>query len=251
MRLLQIIFIIAVIVISNATIAADASVDLKSIRVDLHNKASLQRGARYFMNYCSGCHSLNYLRYSQMAKDLGLTTFDGSIDSDLLINNLIFTESSAHDPIKIAMPEEDARQWFGRLPPDLSLTARERSADWIYTYLKSFYKDKSRPFGSNNLLVPDVSMPNVLAHLQGEVIGVKRQGAIDVLPDVQLVMVEKGAMTQSQFDSILQDLVTFLVYASEPHKLTRYNIGMGVMIFLLVLAVFAYLLKREYWRKID
>lgn len=242
--------IFVVILFGSFVQAADTEVDLNTIKIDIKNQARLQRGAKMFMNYCSGCHSLKYLRYSSMAHGLGLTTFDGSIDKNLLMNNLVFTSATMHDPIDIAMPEVDARQWFGRLPPDLTLTGRERGAEWIYTYLKSFYKDKKRPFGANNLLVPDVSMPNILAPLQGEVIAVKKEGNSDSPSNLQLVLIEKGSMTQQQFDSTLIDLVTFMVYVSEPHKLARYSLGVGVIIFLSILTVLAYLLKKLYWRKI-
>lgn len=217
-------------------------------RVDVYHQAKLQRGARLFMNYCSGCHALRYLRYNRMAKDLGLTQFDGSVDSDLLMSNLVFTEARPHDPIQISMPEVDARQWFGRMPPDLSLSARERSPSWLYLYLKSFYADKTRPFGANNALVPDVGMPNVLAPLQGEVIAVKKQS--NKSGELDLLLIESGEMNQQQFDSALQDLVTFLVYVSEPNQLERYRLGVFVLIFLCIFAVFAYALKKIYWRRI-
>lgn len=218
------------------------------IRVDVSNQAKLQRGAQLFMNYCSGCHALRYLRYNRMAKDLGLTKFDGSVDSDLLMSNLVFTEARPHDPIQISMPEVDARQWFGRMPPDLSLSARERSPGWLYLYLKSFYADKTRPFGSNNALVPDVGMPNVLAPLQGEVVALKKKtnetGGLDLL------LIQSGEMNQQQFDSALQDLVTFLVYVSEPNQLTRYRLGLFVLVFLCIFAALAYALKKIYWRRV-
>jgi ubiquinol-cytochrome c reductase cytochrome c1 subunit len=242
--------IITLLLVQTTVYAADANIELKSLRVNLNNQASLQRGAQLFMNYCSGCHSLKYLRYTSMAKGLGLTTFDGSIDKDLLMNNLIFTSSKPHEPIEVAMPDVDARQWFGRMPPDLTLTSRERGPNWIYTYLKSFYKDETRPFGANNLLVPDVSMPNVLVNLQGEVIAAKNKGHSGGQPPLKLVLIEPGSMTQQEFDSALKDLVTFLVYVAEPHKLERYSLGVWVLMFLMVLAVFAYLLKKAYWKNI-
>ena len=232
--------------------AATASVKLSPVEINLHDKAALQRGAKIFMNYCSGCHSLKYLRYSAMANGLGLTTFDGRIDKELLTNNLIFTEAGIHDPIQISMPEVDAREWFGRLPPDLTLSARERGPEWIYTYLKSFYADKKRPFGANNSLVPDVSMPNILAPLQGRVIAVKHanKASIETEQPLNLVLVEPGSMTQQQFDSTLQDLVTFLTYAAEPNRLMRYRIGIFVVVFLIIFLIPAYRLKKLYWSKV-
>ena len=226
--------------------AAGTEPTLLPVQVDLHDKAALQRGAAFYMNYCSGCHSLKYMRYNRMAKDLGLTTFSGEVDTDLLVNNLIFTEATPHSPIQIGMPEEDARQWFGVVPPDLSLTARERGLEWIYTYLNSFYADAARPFGANNLLVENVAMPNVLEPLIGRVI----------VPDPKnkniesLLLVEQGSMSESQFDSALHDLVTFLAYVGEPAQLLRYKIGVGVLVFLFIFLIVAWLLKKVYWKQL-
>jgi ubiquinol-cytochrome c reductase cytochrome c1 subunit len=217
--------------------------------VDVGDEAKLQRGAKIYMNYCSGCHSLRFMRYNRMATDLGLTTFAGSIDQDLLFNNLIFTRSRLHDPIKIAMPATSAREWFGVVPPDLSLTARERGPDWIFSYLKSFYLDKTRPFGTNNLLIPGVAMPNVFAPLIGQVIAM-RESSNPKSPITHLVLVKKGEINQHEFDSMLEDLVTFLTYVGEPAKLVRYHIGVGVIVFLLAFLIVAYLLKKAYWKKI-
>jgi ubiquinol-cytochrome c reductase cytochrome c1 subunit len=194
-----------------------------SLQIDIHDQAKLQRGAALFMNYCSGCHSLRYLRYNRLAKDLGLTTFDGQVDRNLL-SNLIFTSAKIGDPIQISMPATDARQWFGILPPDLSLSARERGAAWIYSYLKGFYADKARPFGANNVLVPDTAMPNVLYPLAN--------------------------LRQQEYDRMLSDLLTFLVYVGEPAQLVRYQIGWIVLSFLGIFCIVAYFLKRNYWKKI-
>ena len=231
--------------------AAEASVKLAPVEINLHDKAALQRGAKIFMNYCSGCHSLKYLRYSSMAKGLGLTTFDGRIDKNLLTNNLIFTQANIHDPIQISMPKVDAHEWFGRLPPDLTLSARERGPQWIYNYLKSFYVDKNRPYGANNALIPDVSMPNVLAPLQGRVVALKSTRASDETGQaLNLVLVDSGTMTQQQFESTLQDLVTFLTYAAEPNRLMRYRVGIVVVVFLIIFLIPAYRLKKLYWSKV-
>lgn len=229
----------------NVTLSA-AEIPLLPIKIDTDSQETLQRGARIFMNYCSGCHSLRYLRYNRMAKDLGLTTFDGAVDNDLLKNNLIFTHATVADPIQISMPEADARQWFGRLPPDLSLTARERGHQWIYTYLKSFYADAKRPFGANNLLVPDVSMPNILAPLSGIYIKSKKHNTGH--PDTRLILIKDGQMTEQQFDGMLIDLVTFLSYVSDPTKATRYYIGFWVLPFLFLFLMIIYRLKKLYWK---
>lgn len=230
---------------------ASSAIPLLPVTVDVGNQAALQRGARIYMNYCSGCHALRYMRYDRMAIDLGLTTFAGQLDTDLLRNNLVFTEAKIQDPIQISMPPDDARQWFGKVPPDLSLTAREHGADWLYTYLKSFYADNKRPFGANNLVLPDVAMPNILAPLQGQVV---RMGPFqDERPRdiLSLVLLKPGEMSPHQFDSMLTDLVTFLVYVGEPAQLQRRTIGWYVLAFLLGLVVITYQLKKAYWKKID
>ncbi|KTD66533.1 ubiquinol-cytochrome c oxydoreductase, cytochrome c1 [Legionella santicrucis] len=196
-----------------------------SFPMNIQDKASLQRGAKLFMNYCSGCHSLKYLRYNRMAKGLDLMRFAGQIDEGLLKNNLIFTQATINDPIQIAMPPEDAKQWFGIVPPDLSLIVRSKGAAWLYNYLNSFYKDDSRPFGTNNYLVPDVAMPNILETLHDQI-------------------------RSRQFDESLLDLVTFLAYVSEPTQTERYHMGFFVIGFLVILFLVSLCLKIVYWRKI-
>jgi ubiquinol-cytochrome c reductase cytochrome c1 subunit len=240
-------FIIALLSVQ----VADAEVSLLPVTINLHDSASIQRGAKLYMNYCSGCHSLHYMRYNRMAKDLGLTTFNGDIDKDLLFNNLIFTTAKVEDPIEVSIPAEDARQWFGRVPPDLSLSARKYSPAWLYTYLKGFYVDKTRPFGTNNILIPDVAMPNILAPLAGKVIAIPGGAHASGHLPARLLLVEPGEMDAQQFDSALQDLVTFMVYVAEPVKLVRYKIGWIVILFLSVLLIVAYLLKKAYWRNIN
>lgn len=230
--------------------ANEQQVKLLPITVNLHDMESIQRGARIFMNYCSGCHSLRYMRYNRMAKDLGLTTFTGEIDKDLLMNNLIFTTAKIEDPIEISMPANDARQWFGRVPPDLTLVSRKYSPEWLFTYLKSFYVDKSRPFGANNLLVPDVAMPNILAPLGGKVTAIPKGEHTNQHLSERLLLIEPGEMSEQQFDSTVRDLVSFLVYVGEPAKLVRYRMGWFVMFFLCIFLTIAYQLKKTYWRNI-
>jgi len=246
----RVLIYLILILVASCLHANVAEPELLEIKIDTRDQSKLQRGAALFMNYCSGCHSLRYMRYNRMAEDLGLTTFDGSVDSDLLINNLIFTKAKIHDPIQISMPEVDARQWFGKLPPDLSLSARERGAEWLYTYLRSFYIDKSRPFGTNNLLIPDVAMPNILAPLEGDVVAIPIGGDLKRLSNSNLVTIAIGEMNEQQFDSAVQDLVTFLVYVAEPGKPAHHRLGLIVLIFLGLLIIFAYRLKKVYWRNI-
>ena len=157
------------LLITQISFAAPGShqIPLLHAHINLHDKASLQRGARLFMNYCAGCHSLKYLRYSQMARGIGLTNSKGEIYTDLVKAHLIYPKTKLYAPIKPAMQSTAAKQWFGTLPPDLTLETARRGADWVYTYLMSFYRDHSRPFGDNNLLLPNTAMPNVLVNLQG------------------------------------------------------------------------------------
>jgi ubiquinol-cytochrome c reductase cytochrome c1 subunit len=217
----------------------------QSLTININDKARLQRGTKLFMNYCSGCHSLKYLRYNRMAEGLGLLV-DGHLDEDLLKNNLIFTQAIATDPIHIALPPEDARQWFGVVPNDLSLIARAKGTDWLYEYLQGFYEDKSRPFSTNNLLVPGVAMPNILAPLIGEKILVpqsKEQSA-------HLLLVSQGELSPQQMDQFLQDIVTFLAYVGEPSKPERQQMGWFVLVFFLISGLLVLGLKKAYWQKI-
>jgi ubiquinol-cytochrome c reductase cytochrome c1 subunit len=218
-----------------------------SLEINIHDKEKLQRGAKFFMNYCSGCHSLEYMRYNTMAMDLGLTSFDGKVDSDLLTNNLIFTKSTIYDPIKISMPPEDARQWFGIVPPDLSLISRVRGASWLYNYFRGFYADPSRSFGTNNILFPQVAMPNVFAPLVGIMIA-SPHAQLESPEDLRLAI--PGKISEPELDSHLEDLITFLVYVGEPARLVRYKLGIFVIVFLIVFFLFANALKNWYWRRL-
>ncbi|MCX7116120.1 MAG: cytochrome c1 [Gammaproteobacteria bacterium] len=224
-------------------IAYSTSISHLPFSINTQNTQALQRGARFYMNYCSGCHSLQYMRYNQLAKGLGLLRFDGAVDEPLLLNNLVFTQSTLQAPIRVSMPAKDARQWFGVMPPDLSLVARSRGPRWIYAYLQGFYDDPKRPFHSNNLIFPDVGMPDVLAPLKGRMLLQKGEVA-------GLVRVEPGSMTAAEFEQSLQDLITFLVYVGEPTRDLRRMIGVGVIAFLSVLFVLLFLLNRMYWRRV-
>jgi ubiquinol-cytochrome c reductase cytochrome c1 subunit len=213
---------------------------------DINNIESLQRGARNFMNYCSGCHSLKYLRYNRMAADL-------KIPESELAANLMFTAGKAVDTINSAMPK-DAEGWFGKQPPDLSLMARERGVDYIYSFLKGFYVDKTRPWGVNNLVLPGAAMPDVLAGMQGLQTPVfknepdERGSARMVLVGVEAMT--PGALKPEEYDQFVRDTANFLDYAGEPVKAKRQSMGVFVTLFLLVFFVFAYLLKKEYWKDV-
>jgi len=231
---------------AGTALAEEGEIHLLESGTDINSVESLQRGARNFMNYCSGCHSLKYLRYNRLAADLKIP------DSELA-KNLIFTTAKPFEEITTGMPA-DATDWFGKQPPDLTLMARERGTDYIYSYLKSFYVDKTRPFGVNNLYLAGTAMPHVLSSLQGLQKPVYKnehdpQGSAKMV----LVGVEAmtpGAMKPEEYDQFVRDIANFLDYAAEPIKATRQSMGIFVVMFLLVLFVFAYLLKKEYWKDV-
>jgi ubiquinol-cytochrome c reductase cytochrome c1 subunit len=224
----------------------EGGLPLQHAGADIRDIPSLQRGARNFMNYCSGCHSLTYLRYNRMAQDL-------EIPESELAPNLMFTSDKVFDGINSAMPQ-DAADWFGKQPPDLSLIARERGVDYIYSFLKGFYVDNTRPWGVNNMYLPNVAMPDVLAERQGLQKPVFKNepdgngGAHLVLHDVETMT--PGALTPQEYDVFVRDIANFLDYAGEPVKKTRESMGVFVTLLLLVGFVLAYLLKKEYWKDV-
>lgn len=240
--------------------AGGHEVELEKVDIDLTDKAAMQDGARTFANYCMGCHSAKFQRYERVADDLG-------IPHELMLEKLVFTGAKIGDHMNIGMQPNDAKTWFGAAPPDLTLVARVRGTDWLYSYLHGFYEDPSRPWGVNNKIFPNVGMPNVLVGLQGrQVVGCKQIQTVvegkkqfDPLTGApltheacdQLTIVPKsGTLTDEQFDEKVKNLVTFLAYSANPVKLESQRIGTYVLLFLAVFFVFAYLLKREYWKDV-
>lgn len=211
--------------------------DLPSAQTNVRDTASLQRGAKLFVNYCSGCHALKYLRYSRMAEDLGLTEQD-------VMTNLNFTGAKFGEPMLTAMPHADATKWFGKAPPDLSLEVRAKGADWVYNYLRSFYLDPSRPVGWNNTVFPNASMPNVLWSLQG------LQEQVTTDGHAELKLTTPGTLTPAEFDGAARDITNFLEYAAEPAALQRRPMGVWVLLYLGLFTLFAFLMKREFWKDI-
>lgn len=224
---------------------AAEGVEVEHANVDVGNTASLQRGARNFVNYCMGCHSAKYVRYNRVAADLQLS-------EQQVIENLMFTGERPFDTMQNTMPVANARAWFGNPPPDLSLIARSRTPDYIYTFLKSFYLDPSRPTGVNNRVLPGAAMPHVLWELQGNQKAVY-QGETDEQGNVHKTFkgfeqASKGKMGAEEFDQFVRDTVNFLSYIGEPVQLQRRNLGIRVLGFLLVFFLFAYFLKKEIWK---
>ena len=212
--------------------------------INVHDQASLQRGARLFTNYCVGCHSLKYMRYSQLASGLGLT-------EKQVMDNLDFTGAKFGEPIVSAMPDADAEKWFGKAPPDLSLEVSAKGADWVSAYLKSFYLDPDTNSGWNNTVFPNVAMPFPLWQLQGEQVAVlnpPENGQPGTVKELKLA--HPGSMTPAQYDQAVRDLTAFLAYVSSPDELVRSHIGAWVVLYLVLFTLFALVLKKEYWKDV-
>jgi ubiquinol-cytochrome c reductase cytochrome c1 subunit len=234
--------------LATAANAATAGWPLDQAGTDVGNLASLQRGARNFVNYCLGCHSAKYMRYSQLAEDLALT-------EDEVRASLMFTGARIFDTMDSAMSPEQGRQWFGNAPPDLSLIARSRGPDYVFTFLRAFYEDPSRPTGVDNAVLPGTAMPHVLAPLQGlQRPRFETVTGADGKETRHLVGLEPGTLPGDlpapAFDSFVRDTVAFLEYVSEPHKAKRQTLGVWVVLFLLMFATFAWFLYKEYWKDV-
>jgi len=212
---------------------------------DLNDRESLQHGAKLFVNYCLSCHSASYMRYNRMGQDLGIS------DKEIADYMGFITDSEGKFKVgalmKANLSEEQARAAFNTVPPDLSLTARSRGPEWVYTYLLSFYRDETAASGWNNVLFPHVAMPHVLSHLQGTQRPVMTADGAHI---DHLELSTPGSLDQKQYEKDVYDLTNFMVYLAEPAKLVRYRIGVFVILFLIVLAIPAYLLNKEYWKDI-
>ncbi|MBY5993079.1 cytochrome c1 [Ferrimonas balearica] len=204
--------------------------------IDLADQASLQRGAVAFMENCSGCHSTQYQRYERVATDLGFSNEE--------ISALIYSDAKVGDLMVNAIPEADAAKWFGAAPPDLTMVARVRGSDWVYSYLKTFYADPERPFGVNNLVFPSVGMPHVLESYQGVPTLVKEDDGTTT------IVATGGTMNAEEYDQLVLDITNFLTYSADPVKLERERMGVWVLGFLVIFFILSYLLKREYWRDV-
>lgn len=233
MKSLVIAFIFGLI--STQTMAAGGNVHLDHTDIDITDKASLQRGAQTFVNYCLSCHQASYMRYNRMGKDLGLS------DSQVK-DNLMFAADKIGETMTIAMRPEDAKKWFGVTPPDLSVIARSRGTDWLYTYLRTFYLDDSRTVGTNNLAFADVGMPHVLWEQQGYLSHNEQSGHLE--------QVKKGTLSEHEYDQTVHDLVNFLAYLGEPSKLQRIELGKWVLLYLFIFFLIAYPLKKAFWKDV-
>lgn len=223
---------------------ASSEVGLKPSYANIDDQASLQRGAVHFMDYCAGCHSLQYQRYSRLAKDLGLS--EDQVNAYLNRNGAKFAET-----VVASMTPGDATAWLGKAPPDLSLVARNKpgGADWTYNFLKSFYVDESQAAGWNNLILPNASMPHVLWELQGIQRPVYASGD-GVAQVAHLELTSPGKLSVDEYDAFARDLTAFLQYVGEPAALERESVGVWVLLFLVFLTLLTWLLKHEYWRDV-
>ncbi|MBT7374731.1 MAG: ubiquinol-cytochrome c reductase, partial [Porticoccaceae bacterium] len=237
---------------------ACGTIDCDTFEAQLTNDASLQNGAKMAVNYCMGCHSFKYSRWERVANDL-------NIPNQMMLDNMVFSGQKIGELMEISMSADKAKAWFGATPPDLTLVARSRSPEWLYTYLRNFYADPSRPLGVNNRVFKDVGMPHAMLDLQGlpecapgPVLAANGGFKKDLLsgelllddPCGNIVVNKSGSMTAEEFDVAVYDLVNFLTYVAEPMAEQRKHIGRLVLLFLLVLLVPTVLLNREYWKGI-
>jgi ubiquinol-cytochrome c reductase cytochrome c1 subunit len=236
--------ILAILSSGSVLASGNGGFPLMKAAVDVTNKASLQRGAKYFVNYCMGCHALGHMRYNRLGRDLGI--------SDRMVEgNLIFTRDEEGSPAKvgslmtISMDTYYAEKSFGAEPPDLTLTARSRGPNWIYTYLLTFYLEEEAPWGVNNAVFPNVGMPHVFWELQGLQKAIVKDHAI-----VGFETVQAGTLSPQEYAQVALDVTNFLAYAAEPAKLVRYTYGRWALAFLVIFAFITYALKKEYWRDI-
>jgi ubiquinol-cytochrome c reductase cytochrome c1 subunit len=231
-----------------ALAAGDAAIELEPANNDVSDTASLQRGARNFMNYCSGCHSAKYVRFTTIASQLG-------ISEDQLIDNLMFNADKPMATIERTLRDEDAVRWFGTSPPDLSNIPRSRGVDHIFNFLQSFYVDPDSPTGVDNVVLAGTSMPHVLWELQGyqKAVYVEHEVANGNGTELKFEGFEKlsdGNMSAEEFDSFVRDTVNFLDYISEPVQLKRRVIGIWVLLFLTVFLIISWMLKKEIWKDV-
>tara|TARA_A100001037_G_C15146975_1_gene636769 strand:- start:1736 stop:2473 length:738 start_codon:yes stop_codon:yes gene_type:complete len=221
--------------------SAESKWEMDMMSPDLSNTQSLQNGFKIYVNYCLGCHSLQYQRYERTADDLELP-------HEVVVDNLIFTDQKIGELMTSSMDPGKAKDWFGAPPPDLTMVTRVRSSEWLYNYLRTFYIDESRPFGVNNGVFPNVGMPNVLAELQGtqELVCPSDEGVCNSLELIE----GTGSLGQAEFDQVAYDLSNFLYYVGEPTRLERQNLGVYVLIFLLAFYFITRLLAREYRKEV-
>lgn len=238
------------------TLVSSLGSKLEKSTIHSSELASLQRGAKYFINYCSGCHSLQYMRYNRLGYDLKIADKFNSATQQRLKDNLVFTQGKTSDTIKSNFPKKESLLWFGKLPPDLSLSIRARSADWVYNYLLSFYLDDTRPFGVNNSFIKNTAMPDPLAIMRMDtktylnLNNTNDRSSLKISNRAIYSYSNKSRSKIPTLEEVVTDLVNFLAYVAEPTKNNRQSLGGKVCGFLLLLTYFVYILKKQIWRNI-
>ena len=229
---------------SGSVFAAGGGGDLMDARVDVSDEASLQRGAKLFANNCMGCHSAEYVRWSALPDGLG-------VPMETIEETLVYGSYESGDMMNAAMRGADAADWFGAEPPDLSLTARSRGADWVYTYLNSFYRDPDASIGWNNTLLENSSMPHVLWRLQGvpEPTYEEHGDSLEVA-GIRVPEDQQGTLSEAEYHQATRDITNFMAFLAEPVRAKRQELGVWVIGFLVIFTFLAYLMKREYWRDV-
>ncbi len=239
------IFAVLFLSLASVTVSASGGADVEHSGANINDTTSLQRGAKWYVNYCLGCHTLSYMRYNRLSEDLDLS-------EEMVMQNLVYSNAKFGETMDIAMDADQAESWFGKTPPDLSLIGRSRGADWLYSYLRGFYQDESGAW--NNTLLPNAAMPHVLWRLQGIQTPVYRTETsesgftLEVIDHFELTT--PGTQSAEEFEETARDLAAFLEYVGEPAKLKRKGIGIWVILFLVFFTFIAYLLKVEYWRDV-
>lgn len=257
-KIISLICVALLLSASNSFAAGGSNIPLDTPHYNMSDKESLRNGAKLFMNYCLSCHSAGYSRYNRVAEDL-------DIPMEVMKSELMFTSEKEGDLMKAAIPADDAKNWFGVTPPDLTLVSRVRKPNWVYSYLRAFYKDDKSPSGWNNSVFDHVAMPHVMYEMQGvqRLVGKvdphhsdthtteeETDHTYNVVGDTQFEIVEPGSMTPEEFDKAMTDLTAFLVYLAEPAQLKRTSIGVYTLGFLIILMLLSYLLNKEFWRDV-
>lgn len=244
------ILVVSLLLVPILAFASSDHLKLDRAPIDEHDQSSLQRGAKYFVNYCLNCHSASYMRFNRL-QDIGLT-------DEQILQNLVFTGVKVGDLMKSSMDPKESKAWFGATPPDLSVIARARAseagtgADWLYTYLRSFYRDAERPSGWNNTVYPNVGMPHALWELQGEQVLAEHKVRGDgyMKTELALKLDQPGLLKPAAYDQVVADLVNFMTFMAEPARNDRKQIGIIVLMLLGLLFILVYSLKKEYWKDV-
>ncbi len=237
---------IAALLVAIDGFASGGGAEMEAADIDPGNISSLQRGARNFMNYCSGCHSAQYVRFNTMGKHLGLS-------DEQLVDNLMFNAEKTFDTIQASMPAADAARWYGTAPPDMSLMARAKGADYIYNFLKGFHLDPDSPTGVDNIVLAGTSMPHVLWELQGYQRAIFAEHIVDGVVSHEFEGFEQvtaGSMDAEDYDDFVRDTVNFLAYIAEPIRSDRRKLGVWVLMYLIVFLIIAAMLKKQIWKDV-